>query len=146
MSTETSTGSNSSEDIVQSIAHLTMGCTLLKAGRSGRPHYRRFQLSADLSKIFWESPRKGETGACVHIRDIKKLVRGQETAIFKATPVQGYEAFSFSLIYNSAGNQWDNTSRKTGTIHWNYLYKRLYQRFYFLSVWAKIMFTNRNFI
>ena len=103
MSTETSTSSSGSEEIILSIARLTMGCTLLKAGRSGRPHYRRFELSTDLTKICWESPRKGESCACVYIKNIRKLVRGQETSIFKATPVPGYEAFSFSVIYNLPG-------------------------------------------
>ena len=101
---EDSSGSNGCpEGTVVSIAHLTTGSTLLKAGRSGRPHYRRFQLSNDLTRICWESPRKGEAGSSVYIKNIRKLIRGQETDVFKATPVPGYEAFSFSLIYTQAG-------------------------------------------
>ena len=106
MSTETSISSTSSEETVLSIARLTMGSTLLKAGRSGRPHYRRFELSTDLTRICWESPRKGGDGACVYIKNIKKLVRGQETPVFKATPVPGYEAFSFSVLYNLPGKEY----------------------------------------
>lgn len=81
------------------VAQLVDGATLLKAGRSGKPHYRRFRLSKDLCRLSWESANKDVSESSVLISQITEMKLGQTTPIFKRCPVSGYESLSFSLLY-----------------------------------------------
>jgi hypothetical protein len=96
--------STSSEDppdkseIIASVAELITGASLLKAAK-GDNHFRKFQLTQDLSRLIWYSPRKEKPG--VLISEVTEILYGQKSQIFKNRPVPGYEALSFSLIYSN---------------------------------------------
>ena len=102
------------DTVLQSLVDLTSGATLLKAGRSvrigvvlssvsvpidtqGRPHFRRFRLTSDLTRLIWESSKK--TDAAVLISQISEIKLGQKTQNFKRNPLPQFESRSFSLIY-----------------------------------------------
>ncbi|XP_065053483.1 uncharacterized protein LOC135682495 isoform X2 [Rhopilema esculentum] len=79
-------------DVIKSIFDMTQGSTMLKAGRMGRPHFRRFRLLDDLSGLQWESPKKDKGDSSVTIKQIEELVRGQNTKVFQDNPIPEYEA------------------------------------------------------
>jgi hypothetical protein len=83
--------------VLQSLVDLTSGATLLKAGRSGRPHFRRFRLTSDLTRLIWESSKK--TDAAVLISQISEIKLGQKTQNFKRNPLPQFESRSFSVLY-----------------------------------------------
>ena len=101
------------DPVLQSLVDLTSGATLLKAGRSvrtlltsqmsddvlsqGRPHFRRFRLTSDLTRLIWESSKK--TDAAVLVSEISEIKLGQKTQNFKRNPLPEFESRSFSLIY-----------------------------------------------
>lgn len=86
------------------ILQLVKGSTMLKAGRMGRPHFRRFHISKDLKKLEWESPNKEKIETSVIISQINEIIRGQKTKVFEGNPIPEYEAISFSIMYKT-GNQ-----------------------------------------
>ncbi|XP_065666204.1 uncharacterized protein LOC100209924 [Hydra vulgaris] len=81
------------------------GSTMLKAGRMGRPHFRKFHMSADLKLLQWESPNKGAAESSVAIGDIEEVITGQKTKIFEGNPIPEYEAISFSVIYKQGNTK-----------------------------------------
>lgn len=81
------------------ITLMVNGSTMLKAGRLGRPHFRKFQLSPDLKLLQWESPNKDKAETSISIKQIQELVKGQKTKVFEGNPIPEYEAISFSLLY-----------------------------------------------
>jgi len=81
------------------ITQMVNGSTMLKAGRLGRPHFRKFQLSPDLKLLQWESPNKDKAETSISIKQIQELVKGQKTKVFEGNPIPEYEAISFSLLY-----------------------------------------------
>lgn len=98
--------SDSSKDteeaaIINSLCDIIQGSTLLKAGRSvsrlcvkhcmlllctqGRPHFRHFKLSSDLTRLNWESAKKID--AAVLISQITEMKLGQVTPVFIKNPI-----------------------------------------------------------
>ena len=63
----------------------------------GRPHFRRFRLTSDLTRLVWESSKKVD--AAVLISQISEIKLGQKTQNFKRNPLPQFESRSFSLIY-----------------------------------------------
>jgi len=86
---------------IDAIVEMKRGAAMLKYGRRGFPHFRRFQVSHDLSKLLWYSRKKGlgETHVCV--RDMKDILSGQQTEVFKQCTQKTLEKASFSIIYGS---------------------------------------------
>ncbi|XP_065839142.1 uncharacterized protein [Oscarella lobularis] len=80
------------------VYEMVKGATLLKAGRTGKPHFRRFQLSNDLSRVTWDSAKHKDAG--VLISQMTEIVHGQKTKVFESSPVPEYEPFSFSVLYH----------------------------------------------
>ena len=56
-------------DFHDALVTLVRGTQLLKAGRTGAPHFRTFRLTPNLTKVVWRSPKKtaeqSEVRACV---------------------------------------------------------------------------------
>ncbi|XP_032222416.2 ultraviolet-B receptor UVR8 isoform X3 [Nematostella vectensis] len=84
---------------VQALNEMIKGEFMLKAGRVGRPHFRRFKLSKDLSSLEWDSPRKGKEKSVVPISMMIQLIIGQKTKVFESCQVPQYECLSFSIMY-----------------------------------------------
>lgn len=87
-----------SDAVLRALSELTAGATLLKCGRSGKPHFRRFRLTPDLTRLTWESSKR--TDAAVLVTQITELKLGQKTAVFKKNPLPECESRSFSLLYS----------------------------------------------
>jgi len=87
----------SEKQALEYVKEMAKGATLLKAGRSGKPHFRQFQISADFQSITWESPKKSD--ALVRFTEIVEVVRGQTTKVFQQNPIPAHKELSFSLIY-----------------------------------------------
>ncbi|KXJ19610.1 ultraviolet-B receptor UVR8 [Exaiptasia diaphana] len=87
------------QEEVQAVLEMTKGMTMLKAGRMGRPHFRKFKLSKDLTYLQWESPRKEKEKSVVKISQMIELVKGQKTKVFENCQIPQYECLSFSLVY-----------------------------------------------
>ncbi|XP_065185533.1 uncharacterized protein LOC135816092 [Sycon ciliatum] len=86
----------SEDPAVLALAELVNGATLLKAVRNGKPHFRDFSISKDLTKLTWNSANKKDAG--VLISEILEIRHGQKTKIFKDNPVPEYEGVSFSVM------------------------------------------------
>merc|ERR1719216_428554 len=79
---------------------LHRGAALLKyPRRSGFPHFKHIQLSADNLRIEWFSKRKKPDQTCIWVKDIREVVRGQETEVFKKFHQKTLEKSSFSVVY-----------------------------------------------
>merc|ERR1712217_147672 len=79
---------------------LHRGAALLKyPRRSGFPHFKHIQLSVDNLRIEWFSKRKKPDQTCIWIKDIREVVRGQETEVFKKFHQKTLEKSSFSIVY-----------------------------------------------
>ena len=77
------------------IAYPCRDCVYILA--QGRPHFRRFRLTSDLTRLVWESSKKVD--ATVLITQISEIKLGQKTQNFKRNPLPQFESCSFSLIY-----------------------------------------------
>lgn len=86
------------KNVITAVCELIQGSTLLKAGRSGKPHFRQFYLSRDLTRLMWESAKKVD--ATVLISEITEMKMGQVTPIFQKNPLPQCEGVSFSLLYS----------------------------------------------
>jgi len=76
------------------------GAALLKyPRRSGFPHFKHIQLSEDNLRIEWFSKRKKLDQTCIYIKDIREVVRGQQTDVFKKFHQKTLEKSSFSVVY-----------------------------------------------
>eukprot|EP01094_Clydonella_sp_ATCC50884_P028437 TRINITY_DN8529_c0_g1_i1.p1 TRINITY_DN8529_c0_g1~~TRINITY_DN8529_c0_g1_i1.p1 ORF type:complete len:632 (+),score=133.57 TRINITY_DN8529_c0_g1_i1:274-1896(+) len=78
---------------------MLVGATMLKAGRSGAPHFRVFKLQDDFQTLQWTSPKKKADQSTVDLADVKEIRLGQKTQVFQRNKVPEYENVSFSLIY-----------------------------------------------
>jgi len=82
------------------LEELHRGAALLKyPRRSGFPHFKHIQLSVDNLRIEWFSKRKKPDQTCIWIKDIREVVRGQETEVFKKFHQKTLEKSSFSIVY-----------------------------------------------
>jgi len=64
----------------------------------GRPHFRRFRLTPDLTRLTWESAKNFKTDATVLITQITEIKMGQNTPNFKRNPIPQYEVLHFSTL------------------------------------------------
>mmetsp|Transcript_40427 Transcript_40427/g.64821 ORF Transcript_40427/g.64821 Transcript_40427/m.64821 type:complete len:508 (+) Transcript_40427:2038-3561(+) len=88
------------EKETNALEELHRGAALLKyPRRSGFPHFKHVQLSEDNLRIEWFSKRKSLDETCIYIRDIREVVRGQETEVFKKFHQKTLEKSSFSVVY-----------------------------------------------
>ncbi|XP_031563851.1 ultraviolet-B receptor UVR8-like isoform X2 [Actinia tenebrosa] len=85
-------------EVIQAIREMNKGVTMLKAGRRGSPHFRKFKLSEDLTYLQWESRRKGKESV-VYISQMIELIKGQKTKVFESCQIPQYECLSFSVVY-----------------------------------------------
>ncbi|KNC55771.1 uncharacterized protein AMSG_11202 [Thecamonas trahens ATCC 50062] len=74
---------SSSAGLVEALAHALVGGALLKAGRSGKPHFRQFRLA----RVLFE--------------DVNEVRIGQKTKVFSSNRMIEHEHISFSLITSS---------------------------------------------
>lgn len=86
---------------IDAIVEMKRGAAMLKYGRRGFPHFRRFQVSHDLSKLLWYSRKKNLGETHVAVRDMKDILSGQQTEVFKQCTQKTLEKASFSIIYGS---------------------------------------------
>jgi len=85
------------------LSELHRGAALLKyPRRSGFPHFKHIQLSGDNLRLEWFSKRKKLSATCIHIKDIREVVRGQETEVFKKFHQKTLEKSSFSVVYGAS--------------------------------------------
>ncbi|ELR15150.1 regulator of chromosome condensation (RCC1) repeat domain containing protein [Acanthamoeba castellanii str. Neff] len=78
----------------EAIALMKRGCSFLKCGSRGSPHFRELKLSGDLTTLSWTSPKKTSNQST-----IDEIRIGQNTPVFKKNRKPEYENVSFSIIY-----------------------------------------------
>jgi len=86
---------------IDAIVEMKRGAAMLKYGRRGFPHFRRFQVSHDLTKLLWYSRKKSLADTHVAVKDMKDILDGQQTEVFKQCTQKTLEKASFSIIYGS---------------------------------------------
>jgi hypothetical protein len=90
----------SAEEETNCLHELHRGSALLKyPRRSGFPHFKHVQLSKDNLRIQWFSKRKTLKETCIWIKDIRDVVQGQDTEVFKKFHQKTLEKSSFSIVY-----------------------------------------------
>ena len=92
------------DSVIEQICLMVKGSTMLKAGRLGKPHFRKFCLSYDLLSLQWESPSKDKAATQVPIKNIDSLLRGQKSKVFESNAIPEYEDKSFSVLYKEASS------------------------------------------
>jgi len=83
------------------------GCPFLKYGKTGFPHFRQFQLSADNTRIEWFSGNKKPSETQIPLAVIDDIRIGQTTPNFIRHPAPDLEKSSFSVLYNMGKNTLD---------------------------------------
>jgi len=81
------------------ITKMKEGSVMLKYTRTTKPHFRKFVLTQDELKLVWGSPNKASTEAQVPLVEVKKILLGQQTAIFQRYRNPDLDGLSFSLLY-----------------------------------------------
>merc|ERR1719233_1845181 len=82
------------------LLEMRRGTSMLKHGKYGFPHFRRFQISKDHQRFQWYSRRKSLSDTSVAISDIEKIVVGQNTDAFKkSNQMSNLMQASFSIVY-----------------------------------------------
>jgi len=91
---------------------LHRGTALLKYPRhSGFPHFKHIQLSQDNTRLQWFSKRKNLNETCIFMKDVRYVIEGQETEVFKKFQQKILEKSSFSIVYG--GNKTLDVAAKT---------------------------------
>jgi alpha-tubulin suppressor-like RCC1 family protein len=80
---------------------MKQGATMLKFGRTGKPHFRTIVLSKNERFLLWSSPNKTTHESKVALTDVSKMEKGQKTAIFAKYRNPDHEQLSFSLLYKN---------------------------------------------
>lgn len=83
------------------IAEMKRGTAMLKYGRHGFPHFRRFQLSRDNRRLLWYSRKKSLAETHIEVKDVREVLEGQQTDVFKQCTQQTLKKASFSVVYGS---------------------------------------------
>jgi len=86
---------------IDAIVEMKRGAAMLKYGRRGFPHFRRFQVSHDLTKLLWYSRKKSLSDTHVAVSEMKDILDGQQTEVFKQCTQKTLEKASFSIIYGT---------------------------------------------
>jgi len=86
---------------IDAIVEMKRGAAMLKYGRRGFPHFRRFQISHDLTKLLWYSRKKSLQETHVAVAEMKDILDGQQTEVFKQCTQKTLEKASFSIIYGT---------------------------------------------
>lgn len=92
--------SDTAREVTECIAELVEGSSLLKARRSGNPHFRYFSLSPDLTRLSWGAASNRAAEKTIRISEITEIRFGQVSAVFKKNKIPEYEALSFSAMYS----------------------------------------------
>jgi len=83
------------------LEELWMGTSLLKyTRRGGAPHFKYVQLSRDNSYLRWFTKKKKLEVSSINVKSIQKILKGQQTEVFKKSEQKQLEVASFSVIYN----------------------------------------------
>ncbi|ETO17619.1 hypothetical protein RFI_19700 [Reticulomyxa filosa] len=61
----------------------------------------RFQLSDDMTRLIWYSRKKNVEETSVAIAEIKEVLEGQQTEVFKQCTQTSLEKASFSIVYGN---------------------------------------------
>jgi len=96
---KTNEGNKKRRNKIDAIVEMKRGAAMLKYGRRGFPHFRRFQISHDLTKLLWYSRKKSLNETHVSIKEMKDILDGQQTEVFKQCTQKTLEKASFSIIY-----------------------------------------------
>eukprot|EP00163_Fabomonas_tropica_P000513 TRINITY_DN1031_c0_g1_i2.p1 TRINITY_DN1031_c0_g1~~TRINITY_DN1031_c0_g1_i2.p1 ORF type:complete len:114 (-),score=17.36 TRINITY_DN1031_c0_g1_i2:25-366(-) len=85
------------------------GATLQKYGRWGKAHLRHFTLSADKTRLCWESDKKKADKCVVVLSEVQEILMGRQTKVFKrfSKEKDRNEHLSFSLVYGPKGRTLD---------------------------------------
>jgi len=86
---------------IDAIVEMKRGAAMLKYGRRGFPHFRRFQVSHDLTKLLWYSRKKSLQDTHVAVKEMKDILNGQQTEVFKQCTQKTLQKASFSIIYGT---------------------------------------------
>ncbi|CUG10212.1 kinesin, putative [Bodo saltans] len=93
--------------IKEILAYVQYGCTILKYGRSGAPHYRTFYIitnDEEGSRLCWDEEDDGRRlgkGSSITLASVTAVLLGRSTPVFARIPgMEGYYN-SFSLEYVS---------------------------------------------
>lgn len=81
------------------VAEMKRGTAMLKYGRRGFPHFRRFQLSHDNARLLWYSRKKSIQETNILVSNIKDILEGQQTEVFRQCTQRTLEKASFSIVY-----------------------------------------------
>ena len=71
------------------------------------------QLSRDNQRLQWFSKRKGLNDTCIWLKDVKEIVQGQETEVFKKFHQKALEKASFSVVHGTAYKTLDLVAKST---------------------------------
>jgi len=90
--------------ITDILKYLQSGTMLLKHGRNGKPHFRKFWISEDLKELCWTDPDTPKAKkAHIDLKDVTDIMMGQYTKVFKRNQTDMTEPefyLSFSLNCN----------------------------------------------
>ncbi|ETO15105.1 hypothetical protein RFI_22259 [Reticulomyxa filosa] len=114
--TTTSSGKDSGPSKAQTdaLVELHRGTPLLKyPHRRGFPHFKYTQLSKDNTTIQWFSRKKKMESTCIRISDIKDVLKGQETQVFRKFQQTALEKASFSVVFGRDYQSLDLVAKST---------------------------------
>eukprot|EP00743_Colponemidia_sp_Colp-15_P005287 GILK01005686.1.p1 GENE.GILK01005686.1~~GILK01005686.1.p1 ORF type:complete len:512 (-),score=123.18 GILK01005686.1:189-1724(-) len=86
---------------IKAIERMRQGANILKHTRTGYPHMRQFQLSADLGRLLWYTSSKSIKEASIQFKDVCEVRLGQTTRSFKRYKLPMLSHLSFSLIFKN---------------------------------------------
>lgn len=90
--------------IADILKYLQSGTMLLKHGRNGKPHFRKFWISEDCKELCWTDPDNPKAKkASIELKEVTDIVMGQFSKVFKRNQTDMTEPefyLSYSLICN----------------------------------------------
>jgi len=96
------------------LAELHRGTPLLKyPRRRGFPHFKYIQLSKDNSTIQWFSRKKKMDTTRVLVSEVKEILKGQETQVFRKFQQAALEKASFSVVFGHDYKSLDLVAKST---------------------------------
>jgi len=96
-------------ELTNGIAELRAGTPLLKYPRrtQGVPHFKFVQLSQDNQYLRWFSKKKKAPQSTINISDIREVLKGQQTEVFRKSQQPQLEVASLSIIYGEDSLSFD---------------------------------------
>ena len=94
-------------EVARAIKQMSAGSPLLKYGRRGDPHFRRFRLTSDRSRLEWLTQKRGgeKLVRSVDVITFQRIECGQKSAVFRRNPKSTLNNLSFSIYYTGEGDQ-----------------------------------------